>query len=90
MDISLAKRFVWHDVLDDVIYISRSLDAIRDKNKFFPTSVWGVVPTDSGEKMISVDIDYEGEPYLQGGIFGVFVHWEYFSEMYKGLKRVEL
>lgn len=88
MDISNAKFFVYHDMDDNVIYTSKSIDAIKEQNnRFFPISVWGVI--DNG-KMIAVEIMNNGEPYLDSGILGVFVHWDYFDKMYHNVKRVEL
>lgn len=90
MDISKAKFFVWHDLGEHIIYISKTLEPIKERNKFFPISVWGVVPTESGDKMISVEIGNHGEPCLVCGLMGTFVHWDYFDKAYPGVKRIKL
>ena len=89
MDISCAKFFVWHDMDNDVIYTSKSLDTISEKNDFFPISVWGVIPTQSGDKMISVEMG-NSCPVLVSGMYGMFLHWEYFKKAYSQLKMIEI
>lgn len=90
MDIANAKFFVFHDMNADIIYTSKSLDAIVEKNKYFPIAVWGVVPTESGDKMISVEMNYHNEPILLCGLLGTSLHWDYFDKAYSNLKRIEL
>ena len=90
MDIANAKFFVWHDLNNGIIYTSKSLEPIQARNRFFPISVYGVVPTESGDKMISVELGFQQTPVLIGGIMGTFVHWEYFDKMYHLTKRIEL
>ena len=90
MDIANAKFFVFHDLDTNIIYTSKSLDKIEEKNRFFPISVWGVVPTESGDKMISVEMNCHNEPMLLGGLLGTFLHWDYFDKAYSNLKRIKL
>lgn len=88
MDISNAEFFVYYDMDDEVIYTSNNIDAIKEQNnRFFPISVYGVL---NNGKMVAVDIKHDGEPYLDSGPLGIFVHWDYFSKMYHNLKRVKL
>lgn len=90
MDIAKAKFFVFHDMDNHIIYTSKSLEPIKEKNRFFPISVYGVIPTESGDKMISVEMNCHNEPMLLGGILGTFLHWDYFDKAYSNLKRNEL
>lgn len=90
MDIAKAKFFVWHDLDENIIYTSKSLEPIKEKNRFFPISVYGVVPTESGDKMIKVEMGNHNEPMLIGGLLGTFLHWDYFDKAYHNLKRIEL
>lgn len=90
MEIAKAKFFVFHDLDTHTIYTSKSIDSIREKNRFFPISVWGVVDTVNGEKMIKVEEAY-GEPVLYpGGLNGTFIHWESFKRAYANHPFIEI
>ena len=90
MEITNANFFVWEDMDNDVVYTSKSLEPIIERNEYFPIAVWGVIPTESGDKMISVELKYDGEPFLQGGMFGVFLHWDYYIKSKSDFKQIEL
>lgn len=90
MEMSNTKFFVYHDVRENVIYTSKSIDKIMDVNRVFPSATYGVIPTESGDKMIKVETNWNGEPYLSGTMFGVFLHWDFYDRSYPGVKRVEL
>lgn len=89
MDIAIAKRFVYHDMDSNKIYISQKIDPILEMNEHL-ISVWGVVDTEVGEKMFALDFNYCGEPILMGGIMGCFVHYDYFMDMYHNTPKIFL
>lgn len=91
MDICKAKKFVFHQTWkqEDTIYISKDIQSIIDINPNL-IGVFAVIDTESGEKMFTVEYDYSGEPIIMGGIFGCFVHFDYFMKQYPYTKIVYL
>lgn len=91
MDISVAKKFVFHKCWgdEDIIYISKTLQPIIDINEDL-IGVYSVIDTESGEKMMNVEYAYDGEPIIIGGILGTFLHFDYFMKSYTYTKKVYL
>lgn len=91
MDISRAKKFVFHKVWDgdDIIYISKTIQPIIDINEDL-IGVYGVVDTESGEKMIKVEYDYNGEPIIGCSIFDFFLHFDYYMNAFQHIKKIYL
>ena len=91
MDISHAKKFVFHKCWgkEDKIYISKTLQPIIDINEDL-IGVYGVIDTESGEMMIKVDYDYQGEPIMGCSIFDHFLHFDYFIKSFPYVEKVYL
>lgn len=90
MDISKAKRFVYHDFGNpEKIYISKTLQPIIDINEHL-LATWAVIDTESGEKMVKVEYAYDGEPIIMGGILGTFLHYDFYMKSYPYLEKVYL
>lgn len=74
MDKERAKEFVFYDIIDEVIYISKDVYKLIDINDGRLTGIYAVVDTESGEKLFEMDFAYSGEPI----IMRVFLHKDYF------------
>ena len=66
MDIVKAKEFILMPVLiDDKIFVSKSLDKILEKNGDDSLiGVYGVIDTPDGEVLMTTDYSYSGEPIM--------------------------
>lgn len=90
MDISKAKRFVYHDFGNpEKIYISKDIQSIIEINPHL-LATYAVIDTESGEKMMKVEYAYDGEPIIMGGILGTFLHYDYYLKSYPYIEKVEL
>ena len=90
MDISKAKRFVYHDFGNpEKIYISNTIQPIIDINEHL-LSTYAVIDTESGEKMMKVEYAYDGEPIVIGGILGTFLHYDYYIKAYPYIDKIYL
>lgn len=76
MDKERAKEFLFYDMDDEKIYISKDLQKLIDLNDGSLISIFGVVDTESGEKLFEMDFAYSGEPILMR----VFLHKQYFMD----------
>ncbi len=91
MDKEKAKEFIFFDMFgktskDEVIYISKDIDKLIEMNNGSLNSIYGVVDTESGEKMFNMDFAYSGEPILMG----VFLHKKFFMDHYWNREKIEL
>ena len=90
MDISKAKRFVYHDFGNpEKIYISNNIQPIIDINEHL-LSTYAVIDTESVEKMMKVEYAYDGEPIVIGGILGTFLHYDYYLKAYPYIDKIYL
>ena len=76
MDKERAKEFLFYDMDNEKIYISKDLQKLIDLNDGSLISIFGVVDTKSGEKLFEMDFAYSGEPILMR----VFLHKQYFMD----------
>ena len=70
------------------IYL-KTLQTIIDINEDL-IGVYGVIDTESGEMMIKVDYDYQGEPIMGCSIFDHFLHFDYFMKAYPYIEKIYL
>lgn len=90
MDISRAKRFVYHSFREpEKIYISKSIKSIIDINEHL-LATYAVIDTESGEKMMKVEYAYDGEPIILEGILGTFLHYDYYMRQYPNIEKIYL
>jgi hypothetical protein len=89
MDAALAKEFILlNDYLDsdNKIYISKDLSKLLEINRGNLVGIYGVIDTECGEKLMTMDWSYGGEPILMR----VFLHKEYFLNNYWNREIVNL
>lgn len=81
MDVALAKEFILLNDYregDGKIYISKDLNKLLEINNNMLIGIYGVIDTENGEKMMTMDWSYGGEPLLMR----VFLHKEFFVNHY--------
>ena len=81
MDIALAKEFILlndYGEGDGKIYISKDLNKLLEMNDNTLIGIYGVIDTENGEKMMTMDWSYSGEPLLMR----VFLHKKFFINHY--------
>jgi len=87
MDIARAKEFIYYDDDTNTIYISTDIQKLIDINPHHDlTWIYGVVDTESGEKLFEMDFAYSGEPILMR----VFLHKDYYMEYHSDAKIVRI
>ena len=89
MDIAKAKEFIYlRNEIDEEndIVISKDLDKILEITDNSLIGVYGVVDTESGEKLFHTDFAYSGEPILTN----VFLHKDYIMHYYEDTKITKL
>ena len=87
MDIARAKEFIYYDDDTDTIYISTDIQKLIDINPYHDLAwTYGVVDTESGEKLFDMDFAYSGEPILMR----VFLHKDYYMEYHSDAKIVRI
>ena len=87
MDTARAKEFIYYDIDEDIIYLSTDLQKLIDLHPEHDlTFVYGVVDTESGEKLFEMDFAYSGEPILMR----VFLHKDYYMEYHSDAKIVRV
>lgn len=88
MDIVKAKEFILMPVLiDDKIFISKSLDKILEKNGDDGLiGVYGVIDTPDGEVLMTTDWSYSGKPIMMRR----FLHKKFFINEFTTKKIIRL
>ena len=87
MDAARAKEFIYYDDDTNTIYISHYVQKLIDMHPYHDlTWIYGVVDTESGEKLFNMDFAYSGEPILME----VFLHKAYFMEYHWTAKVIDL
>lgn len=87
MDVAKAKFFVYHGFKDEnVIYVSRDIQTLIDKQDAIIPIINAVVETESGEIMFDMDTTYSGEPIITRR----FMHYETYKQFHPSCKIIEL
>lgn len=80
MDIAKADKFIYHDVYDDITYISKDFDTLMEKVPHNLVSICkAVVNTESGPMIFEMDESYSGEPIIMRR----FMHYDSYMSYYK-------
>lgn len=88
MEIAMAKKFVFYDVLQHKIYISKKLDILFEKveDAKLYSGLFGILDTEIGEVMFKIEESYSGEPIIMDKV----MHWESFIKFHRYFDYIEL
>ena len=86
MDKEKAKEFIFYEILEDKIYVSKNIDSLIELNDGSIIGIYAVVDTENGEKLFEMDFAYSGEPI----IMRVFLHKAYFMDYHKGAEIINV
>lgn len=78
MELQNAKEFIFNDMDAHKIYISKDLQKLRDMNNGFLEFITAVVETESGDTLMELDTNYNGEVYIWRRV----IHKDYYMKHY--------
>lgn len=78
MELSQAKRFIYRDYDNEILYISRDFWKLMDMTDNIASDILAVCDTQVGEQAFEMDSNYSGEPF----IYRRFMHMDSFMRFH--------